>query len=74
MHLIELKLAYIGDGSREWARKLMFDLALCPKLTGQVALYDDVARQPRVLARLGDRLIEKPGRACSVVNFCKHSW
>jgi len=25
---IELKIAYIGGGSREWARKLMFDLAL----------------------------------------------
>ena len=37
---IPLKIAYIGGGSREWARKLMIDLALCPELTGEVALYD----------------------------------
>ncbi|MEW6403043.1 MAG: alpha-glucosidase/alpha-galactosidase [Chloroflexota bacterium] len=62
---IPLKIAYIGGGSRDWARKLMFDLALCPELTGEVALYDidmDSARlnetlgnwlqgQPRVLSR-----------------------
>ena len=35
-----LKIAYIGGGSRDWARKLMIDLALCPDLTGEVALYD----------------------------------
>ncbi|HLO29295.1 MAG TPA: alpha-glucosidase/alpha-galactosidase [Anaerolineales bacterium] len=43
-----LKIAYIGGGSREWARKLMIDLALCPDLTGEVALYDidmDAARR-----------------------------
>jgi len=36
----ELKIAYIGGGSREWARKLMFDLALNPGLEGHMALYD----------------------------------
>ena len=35
---VELKIPYIGGGSREWARKLMLDLALCPDLTGQVVL------------------------------------
>ncbi|MBI5653746.1 MAG: hypothetical protein HZC40_25350, partial [Chloroflexi bacterium] len=39
-HPIEIKIAYIGGGSREWARKLLFDLALCPDVTGTVALYD----------------------------------
>jgi galacturan 1,4-alpha-galacturonidase len=37
---IPLKIAYIGGGSRDWARKLMVDLALCPDLTGTVSLYD----------------------------------
>lgn len=37
---IPLKISYIGGGSRDWARKLMIDLALCPDLTGEVALYD----------------------------------
>jgi len=37
---ISLKIAYLGGGSRDWARKLMSDLALYPDLTGEVALYD----------------------------------
>jgi alpha-galactosidase/6-phospho-beta-glucosidase family protein len=38
MNPISLKIAYIGGGSRLWARNLMIDLALCPDLTGEVAL------------------------------------
>ena len=49
---IPLKIAYIGGGSRDWARKLMFDLALCPELTGEVALYDI----DMVSARLNEQL------------------
>jgi len=37
---IELKIAYIGGGSRYWARMVMTDLALCPHLKGEIALYD----------------------------------
>src|SRR5688572_33356286 len=64
---IPLKIAYIGGGSRDWARKLMIDLALCPDLTGEVALYDidmdsawlneelgnwmHAARQPSIVSR-----------------------
>jgi alpha-galactosidase len=36
----DLKIAYIGGGSRGWARKLMVDLALCPDLQGTVSLFD----------------------------------
>jgi alpha-galactosidase len=36
----ELKIAYIGGGSRGWAWGLMSDLALCDKLSGTVYLYD----------------------------------
>ncbi len=56
MQPIELKIAYIGGGSREWARKLMFDLALAPELTGSVALYDIDAGSARLNARLGSWL------------------
>lgn len=35
-----LKIAYIGGGSRAWARKLMCDLALEETICGTVALYD----------------------------------
>jgi alpha-galactosidase len=37
---MEIKIAYIGGGSRYWANILMTDLALCPHLTGEIALYD----------------------------------
>lgn len=37
---IEIKIAYIGGGSRYWARLVMTDLALCLHLTGEIALYD----------------------------------
>ena len=35
-----VKIAYIGGGSRGWAWTLMNDLATCPDMNGQVALYD----------------------------------
>jgi len=60
-HPIELKIAYIGGGSREWARKLMTDLALCPDLTGQVALYDIDMESARLNERLGNWLQDQPG-------------
>jgi alpha-galactosidase len=57
----ELKIAYIGGGSREWARKLMFDLALCPDLSGQVALYDIDLESARLNEQLGNWLQDQPG-------------
>lgn len=36
----DLKIAYIGGGSRSWAYTLMNDLAQEPALSGTVALYD----------------------------------
>ena len=35
-----LKIAYIGGGSRGWAWGLMSDLASCPDMSGDVYLYD----------------------------------
>ncbi len=40
MNPVEIKIAYIGGGSRNWARDLMTDLALAPRLRGRLALYD----------------------------------
>lgn len=57
----QLKIAYLGGGSREWARKLMFDLALCPELTGEVALYDIDLPSAQLNAQLGSWLQEQPG-------------
>ncbi len=35
-----IKIAYIGGGSKQWARVFMNDLALAPDLTGEIGLYD----------------------------------
>jgi alpha-galactosidase len=57
----ELKIAYIGGGSREWARKLMIDLALCPELGGQMALYDIDHEAACLNEQLGNWLQDQPG-------------
>ena len=36
----EIKITYIGGGSRGWAWALIKDLALAPNLCGEVSLYD----------------------------------
>ena len=61
----EIKLAYIGGGSKAWARVFMNDLALTPGLTGEIALYDidrvAAERNRRIGARI-DALPEAVGR------------
>lgn len=57
---IKLKIAYIGGGSREWARKLMYDLALAPELMGVVALYDIDLESARLNERFGNWLQAQP--------------
>ncbi len=58
---IDIKIAYVGGGSRGWARNLMRDLALCPDLTGTVALYDIDLESARLNERLGNWLQGRPG-------------
>src|SRR5690606_23751005 len=36
----EVKIAYIGGGSLQWAKTLMRDLALTPRMSGELVLYD----------------------------------
>jgi galacturan 1,4-alpha-galacturonidase len=55
-----LKIAYLGGGSRGWAHTLMNDLALCPDLTGEVALYDIDVPMAQLNARWGQRVNESP--------------
>jgi alpha-galactosidase/6-phospho-beta-glucosidase family protein len=52
--ITSLKIAYIGGGSRDWARKLMIDLARCADLTGEVALYDIDMDAARLNEQLGN--------------------
>ena len=36
----KIKVAYIGGGSKLWARVFMSDLAVAENLSGEIALYD----------------------------------
>jgi len=58
---ISLKIAYIGGGSRDWARKLMIDLALCPELAGEVALYDINMDSAHLNEQFGNWIQDQPG-------------
>ena len=58
---VPLKIAYLGGGSRGWARTLMTDLALCPHLSGQVALYDINSAAAELNAELGAWVQSQPG-------------
>jgi len=53
---IEIKIAYVGGGSRGWAHKLMNDLALCGEFRGEVALYDINRPMALLNARWGRRV------------------
>ena len=55
-----LKIAYLGGGSRGWARMLMQDLALCPLLSGDVYLYDINLEAARLNAELGEWVQTRP--------------
>lgn len=48
-----IKIAYIGGGSKEWARKFMADLAVDGELTGEIALYDIDMEAAKRNARIG---------------------
>ena len=57
----QLRVAYIGGGSRGWAWQLMGDLALEPALCGEVRLYDIDREAARRNAVIGQRYGEAEG-------------
>ncbi len=55
-----IKIAYIGGGSKLWARSFMQDLALAEGIGGEVALYD-IDRQAAVRNQaIAQRIHQKP--------------
>ena len=57
---MRIKLAYIGGGSKLWARTFMTDLALSEGLEGEIALYD-IGIEPAIRnAKIGKRINEHP--------------
>jgi galacturan 1,4-alpha-galacturonidase len=55
-----LRIAYIGGGSRLWARSLMSDLALEATLEGVIALYDIDIEAAKRNAQLGNKMMQLP--------------
>jgi alpha-galactosidase/6-phospho-beta-glucosidase family protein len=56
----EIKIAYIGGGSRQWAVGLMSDLALTPRLSGTLALYDIDFEAAAYNQRLSEEIFSHP--------------
>ena len=57
---IKIKIAYIGGGSKQWARVFMSDLAVSEGLRGQIALYDIDLDAAQRNATIGNSLASHP--------------
>lgn len=55
-----IKIAYIGGGSKMWARVFMTDLALTEGLAGEIALYDIDIPAAELNKRIGGRINADP--------------
>lgn len=53
-----IKIAYIGGGSKAWARVFMTDLALAEGLCGEIALYDIDIPAAELNKKIGGRINE----------------
>lgn len=54
----KIKIAYLGGGSKQWARVFMYDLALCEDLTGEIGLYDIDMEAARRNQQIGAKINE----------------
>lgn len=55
-----IKIAYIGGGSKLWARTFMSDLAVAENLSGEIALYDIDMEAARRNAKIGTYINQDP--------------
>lgn len=55
-----IKIAYIGGGSKQWARTFMSDLALAEDLSGEIGLYDIDMEAAQRNARIGGYINQDP--------------
>ncbi len=55
-----IKIAYLGGGSKAWARVFMTDLALAEGICGEIALYDIDVPAAELNRKIGDRINENP--------------
>ena len=55
-----IKIAYIGGGSKLWARVFMADLAVATGLSGEIALYDIDKEAAIRNQKIGERINQNP--------------
>lgn len=55
-----IKIAYLGGGSKAWARVFMTDLALAEGICGEIALYDIDIPAAELNRKIGERINENP--------------
>jgi len=60
-----VNIAYIGGGSRYWARDLMKDLALQARFDGEIALYDLDHDAAKKNVEIGTRIFAREEAGCS---------
>ena len=53
-----IKIAYLGGGSKQWARSFMSDLAVAEDLSGEIALYDIDVEAAERNARIGAQVAQ----------------
>lgn len=61
----DMKIAYIGGGSRGWARTFMTDLAMEDALSGEIRLYDidhNAAKQNEMIGNMVSAREDAPGK------------
>ena len=58
-YVSDIRIAYIGGGSKAWAWKLMADLALEPSLEGTIYLYDIDERAAEENSIIGNQLKDR---------------
>lgn len=56
----KIKIAYIGGGSKAWARVFMVDLALAEGICGEIALYDIDVPAAELNKHIGARINDDP--------------
>ncbi len=59
--MTKIKIAYLGGGSKLWARVFMTDLAVAEGLCGEIALYDIDVPAAELNKRIGDVINAQPG-------------
>ncbi len=57
----DIRIAYIGGGSRGWAWTFMTDLAMEEQISGTICLYDIDRSAAEKNKLIGDRLMKQPG-------------